>query len=60
MYGAHVRTLQNALEIVVRKERLAAALCVTMDELEIYLAGDKPLPNEVFLAALDIVATKRQ
>ena len=58
MDGAHTRTLQKALEIVVRKERLAAALSITMDELETYLAGEKPLPNQVFLDALDIVATK--
>jgi hypothetical protein len=58
MDGPHVRTLQNALEIVVTKERLAAALNVTMDELETYLVGEKPLPDQVFLDALDIVATK--
>ncbi len=58
MNGAHLRTLERALEIVVYKERLAAALEVAMPDLEAYLAGQKPLPNPVFLRALDIVATK--
>ena len=60
MDGAHKRTLERALGIVVRKERLAAALAVTMPELEAYLSGEKPLPERVFLTALDIVATRPQ
>jgi hypothetical protein len=60
MDGAHHRTLLKALQIVVHKERLAAALDVPMHELEMYLAGEKPLPDPVFLRALDIVATKPQ
>ncbi len=55
--GTHLRTLKRALEIAVTKERLAAARHVTMDDLDAYLAGAKPLPAPVFLAALDIVAT---
>lgn len=47
-----------ALEIVVTKERLAAVLNVPREELDAYLAGSKPLPNQVFLDALDIVAAK--
>jgi hypothetical protein len=58
MDGAHVRTLQKALEIVVTKERLSAALDVPMEELDAYLAGEKPLPTRVFLDALDIVASR--
>ena len=58
MDGAHVRTLQTALEIVVTKERLATALNVPKEELDAYLAGTKPLPTQVFLDALDIVAAK--
>jgi DNA-binding transcriptional regulator YiaG len=58
MDGAHVRTLQRALEIVVTKERLATALNVSKEELEAYLAGTKPLPSQVFLDVLDIVAAK--
>jgi hypothetical protein len=44
MDGAHVRTLQRALEIVATRERLAS--------------GTKPLPPRAFLDALDIVAAK--
>lgn len=51
MNGAHKRTLEKALSVVVKKERLAAALDV---------AGGKPLPHKVFLTALDIVATGTQ
>ena len=58
MDGPHVRTLKKALEVVVTKERLAAALGVPAEELEAYLAGEKPLPNQLFLDALDIVATQ--
>ena len=60
MDGAHTRTLQRALEIIVSKERLATTLDVPVPELEAYLAGEKPLPNQVFLDALDIVATKQR
>jgi hypothetical protein len=56
MDGAHLRTLQRALEIVVSKERLAAALEVQTGDIERYLAGTEPLPHRAFLAALDIVA----
>jgi hypothetical protein len=56
MDGAHKRTLEKALEIVVTKERLAAALELSEEDLEAILAGTKPLPHQAFLAALDIVA----
>jgi hypothetical protein len=56
MDGSHVRTLRRALEIVVTRERLAAALQVQPAELENYLAGNQPLPHRAFLIALDIVA----
>jgi hypothetical protein len=39
------------------RERLAAALQVTLEELETYLEGDKPVPDAAFMVALDIVAT---
>jgi hypothetical protein len=60
MDGAHKRTLEKALAIVVKKERLAAVLDVPMRDLDDYLSGEKPLPQQVFLIALDIVATRRQ
>ena len=58
MDGAHQRTMRRALEIVVTKQRLATALRLEMPELEAYLAGEKPLPPQVFFDALDIVATE--
>ena len=60
MDGAHKRTLEKALGIVVKKKRLAAALDVPMQDLEAYLAGEKPLPQPVFLTALDIVTSMKQ
>ena len=56
MSGAHSRTLQRALQIVQGKERLAAALKITVPQLEGYLAGRTELPQPLFLLALDIVA----
>ena len=56
MVGAHKRTLERALQVVKTKERLAAVLEIPMAELEAYMAGEKPLPNQLFITALDIVA----
>jgi hypothetical protein len=56
MDGAHSRTLARALEIVVTKDALAAALRIPLEELENYLGGRKPVPQRVFLDAIDIVA----
>lgn len=38
------------------KERLAVALEVSVADLDAYLAGEKPLPNRAFIAAVDVVA----
>jgi hypothetical protein len=56
MDGAHRRTLERALKVLQTKERLAVALELPIDELDVYMAGDKPLPHDAFLAAIDIVA----
>jgi hypothetical protein len=56
MDGAHSRTLERALKVVQTKERLAAALELPLSELDAYMSGEKPLPHQAFLAALDIVA----
>jgi len=56
MDGAHTRTLERALQVVQSKERLAATLGVSLTDLDAYLAGDKRLPDQAYLAALDIVA----
>jgi hypothetical protein len=56
MNGSHVRTLERALKAVGSKERLAIALDVPAPDLEKYLTGEMPLPHEIFIEALDIVA----
>ena len=55
-----LRRLRRALEIVGTKERLAAALNVTLADLDSYLDGKKPVPLEVFFAAVHIVGEYRQ
>jgi hypothetical protein len=60
MDGVHLRTLERALETLGSKERLAHVLDVPAPELEKYLAGEMPLPNEVFIHALDIVANGQE
>lgn len=56
MDGAHKRTLERALEMVKTKERLALALEIPLSELGTYISGEKPLPNQAFISALEIVA----
>lgn len=53
------RTLRRALELVGTRELLAAKLSISEKDLDDYLAGQRPIPNEVFLAALDVVAGRR-
>ena len=60
MDGSHVRTLERALEVIGTRDDLATALEVSVPDLDIYLAGDKPLPNKIFFQALDIVANARR
>ena len=60
MDGAHKRTLERALQIVQSKERLAVALEVPIEELETYMAGERPLPDQAFITALDIVANGKE
>ena len=51
------RTLRRALATIGSEERLAAALNCSPLELVRWLSGEKPAPSEVFIAALDIVAS---
>ena len=53
------RTLQRALEFAGTRERLCEALSVSPEDLDAYITGRSPIPNDVFLAALDVVAGKR-
>ncbi len=60
MDSPHRRTLARALQAVGGvKERLCAALDISLEDLAAYLAGEKPVPQPVFLDALDIVAGRR-
>jgi len=63
MDGPHLRTLKEALKVVGgSEERLAVALAMSLDDVKACLEGEKPLPHQAFLDALDIVAhngTKR-
>ena len=54
---ATTRTLRRALATIGSEERLAAALNCSPLELVRWLSGEKPAPSDVFIAALDIVAS---
>jgi hypothetical protein len=55
MPNPHVRSLKRAIEILGSKTRLATALEISEEELDGYLEG-KPMPTEMFIETLDIVA----
>ena len=57
---ATTRTLRRALATIGSEERLAAALNCSPFELVRWLSGEKAAPSEVFIAALDIVASMGQ
>lgn len=57
---ATIRTLRRALATIGSEERLAAALNCSPLELVRWLSGERPAPSEVFMAALDIVASMGQ
>ena len=52
-----MRTLRRALATIGSEEGLAAALNCSPLELVCWISGEKPAPNEIFIAALDIVAS---
>jgi hypothetical protein len=57
MNGPPRRTLVRALEAVGGvRQRLAAALDISLEDLDAYLRGERSIPSPVFLDALDIVA----
>jgi hypothetical protein len=41
------------LKVLQTKERLAE---IPLDALEVYMSGEKPLPDRAFITAIDIVA----
>jgi hypothetical protein len=54
--GPQLRTIKKALTTIGDKDRLARALRIPAQELDLYLEGKKPLPQTLFMLALDIVA----
>jgi hypothetical protein len=55
MPTVHARTLRRAAEIVGGVEELAAQLDVPSGDIAEWTQGTKPVPQEVFLRAVDIV-----
>ena len=53
-------TVRRALEVLGTKERLAAALNITLADLNSYLEGEIPVPLKVFFDAVDIVGEHRR
>jgi hypothetical protein len=54
---AAIRTLRRALETLGSEERLAASLGVSPVDLVRWLTGERAVPDEIFMASLDIVAS---
>lgn len=55
MPTVYARTLRRAAQIVGGPSELAAQLGVPLDDVAFWLQGTKRVPQEVFLAAVDIV-----
>lgn len=55
MSNVRARTLRRAADIVGGVEVLAAQLDVRSEDLANWLAGTEPVPEDVFLGAVDIV-----
>ena len=55
MPTVYLRTLRRAAEIAGGVEQLGAQLGVRGDDLAYWLQGAKPVPQEIFLQAVDIV-----
>jgi hypothetical protein len=54
----HARTLYLALEVAGSPRALAEAIRVTTEEMRRWLDGDARIPAPVFLALVDIIATR--
>lgn len=54
--NVHVDTLRLAAETIGGSDEFARAIGVTTDRLRAWMAGIEPLPLEVFLDALDVIA----
>jgi hypothetical protein len=52
-------TLRRALDAAGSSDALCEALAISHIELQQYLSGHKPLPNELYLAAREILEGRR-
>ncbi len=55
MPAVHARTIRRAAEIVGTVEKLGVALGVRVEDLAGWMEGMNPIPQDVFLKAVDIV-----
>ena len=60
MSDVQARVLRHALEVVGSEEKLAIAINAAHSDLEAWLLGSSPVPLQVFLDALDIVAAGKK
>ena len=59
MATVRAQTLRRAAEIAGGLSRLSAHLRVPERALEVWLTGTQPIPEEVFLRAVDIVTANQ-
>jgi hypothetical protein len=52
----YLRTLRKAVDVAGGEAALAVALCVPAEKLRSWLAGERILPVELYISALQIVA----
>ena len=50
------RTLRRAVEVVGTAESLAATLGASPESVSAWLLGEQPVPNDVYMRALDLVS----
>jgi len=53
--SVHARTLEKAAELIGGERALARYLRVPMPELFVWMRGASPIPDSVFLRAVDLV-----
>ncbi len=53
--SVHARTLEKAAELIGGERALARYLRVPMPELFVWMRGGVPMPDSVFLRAVDLV-----
>ena len=58
MPTVHARTLKRAAQIVGGYMPLSTQLGVPIDDVACWAEGTKPVPDEIFLRAVDIVSAR--